>query len=80
MAKRRPIKKSEQARSRCMRVRGTKRGKLTLCVEGRRYGFVATLTSPHGNKLPVPTGRARTLESATKNAKRFLAKQGIIPG
>lgn len=75
---RRPLKKSEQSRSKCMTVKASDGKGVTLCVEGRRYGFTAYLKSrrPEGGVLPVPTGRARTLESAIKNAKRFLARVG----
>ena len=72
---RRPILKKEQTRSKCVPV--TRWGKQTrLCVRGAKYGFIAHLESkrPEAGILPVPTGKARTLETALKNARAFLKR------
>ena len=74
---RRALKKSEQSRTKCVMHTGPTGGKNRLCVEGRRYGFIGSLYAKSGGgSLPVPTGRARTAETAMKNAKRFLKNVG----
>ncbi len=68
---RKPLKKSEQGKTKCVQVRNNK-----LCVTGHKYGFMGKLypTSGSGGPLPVPTGRARTMKTAIKNARAFLKR------
>ncbi len=71
---RRPLKKSEQGKTECVKIAGG--GANELCVTGRKYGFTAHLksTRPEGGVLPVPTGKARTMKTAIRNARSFIRR------
>lgn len=70
---RKQLKKSEQ-RELCSRWTAPNGKKLKLCVDGRKYGFAGWLYGTDGSRLPVGTGKARTVKTAMRNARRFLRK------
>lgn len=69
---RKPLRKSEQGKTKCVMW-----GKNKLCITGVKYGFIGKLHPSGPSKygpLPVPTGKARTMKTAIKNARAFLKK------
>lgn len=69
-----PLPRHMIGAKKCIDWRGQDDRPVKLCVEGKRYGFTGTLLprSGRGPGLPVPTGNARTMSEAIKNAVRFL--------
>ena len=71
MAKR--LKKRNVGKSRCSTIKAGRRA-FKVCVTAAPYGYQGWLVSKTGSRLPVPTGRARTLKSALSNARKFIRK------
>ena len=68
---RRALKKTEQGRTKCVKTTGG----MKICVEGKKFGFIGRLIGKSGrSSLPLVTGKARTAETAIKNARAFLKK------